>query len=150
MAEARRIAPRKMELTQLVETLVREHARMREGIAEARSAAAAGDYDAVRRALREVDPVFKQHIADEEAQILGLLVAKLGVEGAQAEIAVFRQHRLIYDLMNKVSELAMQSSSEIEMHQSELDEVFEEHTKLEETQAFPRALTLENRPANPG
>jgi hemerythrin-like domain-containing protein len=142
MTERRRFAPRKMELSELVRTLVGEHALMREGIVKAKASAAARDYEAVRRALEEIDPVFKQHIADEEAQILGLLVAKLGVKRAQSDIAVFRQHRPIYNLMERISELAEQSSTELEMRQSELDELFEEHARLEETQVFPKATTL--------
>jgi hypothetical protein len=134
--------PRRMEVARLVGVLVEEHARMREGMLRAKGAAAERDFGAVSRALKEVDPVFRQHIADEESQILGLLIAKLGVKGAEAEIAVFRQHRPIYGLMQRIGELAGLSSAELEARQSELERLFEEHTSLEESRVFPRALTL--------
>ncbi len=141
-AEGRRFVPRRMEVAELVQILVREHARMREGIRKARDAATSQDFEGVRRALKDVDPVFRQHIADEEAQVLGLLIAKLGAKGAEAEIAVFRQHRPIYNMMKKVSELAEMSSAELAANQSELEKLFEDHTAMEETRVFPKAVSL--------
>ncbi len=146
-AVARRFVPRKLELAELVKVLVEEHAKMKEGIRKATAAAAGKDFEGVRTALREVDPVFRQHIADEEAQVLGLLIAKLGVKGAEAEIAVFRQHRPIYNLMEKVSELAKLSSAELAVSQSELEKLFEEHTAMEEERVFRKAVSL--RSADP-
>ncbi len=140
---AARFVPRRMEVDRLVAVLVEEHRVMREGLQKAKGAAASGDFDGVGRALREVGPVFRQHIADEEAQVLGLLIARLGVKGAEAEIVVFRQHRPIYELMKRVSELAAMSSTELESSRSELDRLFEEHTALEESQVFPRAVSLQ-------
>jgi len=126
----------------LIDVLVEEHALMRQGMEKAKAAAEARDFEGVRRALQEVDSVFKQHIADEEAQILGLLIGKLGVKGAESEIEVFRQHRPIYELMNKIGKLAGESSAQLEGSQSELDRLFEEHTNLEETRVFPKAVAL--------
>jgi hemerythrin len=140
--EKRRFAPRRMEVAKLVEVLVREHGVMREGIEKAKAAAAARDFEGVRRALEEVDPVFRQHVADEESQILRLLIGELGAKGAESEIAVFRQHRPIYNLMNRIRELAAESPAQLEGNQSELDKLFEEHTKSEESRVFPKAVSL--------
>lgn len=131
-----------MELDALVGVLVREHALMREGLQRAKGAADVRDFEGVRRALREIDPVFRQHIADEEAQVLGLLIARLGAKGAEAEIQVFRQHRQIYELMTRVSKLAELSSSELEASQAELEKLFELHAAAEEAKVFPRAMSL--------
>ena len=76
-----RYRPRKMKLEALVATLVGEHALMGEGLVRAREAASRNDYEAVRTELKKLDPVFRQHIADEESQILGLLIGKLGARG---------------------------------------------------------------------
>ncbi len=135
-----------MELDSLVKTLVGEHVAMREGLGWAREAAHRRDFEGVGRALRAVDQVFRQHIADEESQILGLLIAKLGAKGAEAEILVFRQHRPIYGLMEKVKELASRSAAELEESQEELDNLFETHTLAEEASVFPRALSLRDGP----
>jgi hypothetical protein len=137
--------PRKLELDALVRVLVDEHREMKAGLGRARDAARLGDFEGVSRALREVDPVFRQHIADEEATVLGLLIRALGVKGAEAEILVFRQHRPIYHLMEKVGELARRSAAELQGSQEELEALFEEHTRAEEAGVFPKALGL-----NPG
>jgi iron-sulfur cluster repair protein YtfE (RIC family) len=137
-----RYPPRKLELGALVKALVEEHGVMKAGLQRAELAARAGDFEGVSKALKEIDPVFRQHIADEEATVLGLLIRTLGVKGAQSEILVFRQHRPIYQLMEKVAELAERSPGELSASQSELKALFEEHTSSEEKLVFPKALRL--------
>ncbi len=137
-----RYAPRKLGLQDLVRVLTEEHAVMKAGLERAEEAAKAGDFEGVSRALKETDPVFRQHIADEEATVLGLLIRTLGVKGAESEILVFRQHRPIYQLMEKISELANKSSAELQGSQSELGTLFEQHTLSEEKMVFPNALGL--------
>lgn len=139
MSEAVRYRPRLLTLDALIDVLVKEHSMMREGLRRARVNAARKDFEGVRAELREVDPIFRQHIADEESQILGMLIRRLGVQGAADEIKVFQQHRPIYQLMKRLSELAALSSGELEGKQDELEELFELHTEAEETRVFPRA-----------
>ncbi|MDG6902429.1 MAG: hypothetical protein JRM80_10800 [Nitrososphaerota archaeon] len=142
MAEGDRYRPRPLPLGDLIEALVKEHLAMKEGLRRARDAAGRKSFDEAGAELRKVDPIFRQHIADEESQILGLLIRRLGVKGAADEIRVFQQHRPIYQLMKKVSELAALSSAELEGRQGELEELFELHTKAEEASVFPRAKGL--------
>ena len=97
-----------------------------------------------------MEPVFRQHIADEEATILGLLIGTLGIKGAEAEILVFREHRPIYLLMEKVGELARKSAAELQGSQEELAALFEEHTRAEEERVFPKALGLNTGGARSG
>lgn len=137
-----RYLPRKLGLEEMVSVLVSEHGRMKEGLEEARDASAKKDFDSVGRILRELDPLFRQHIADEESTVLGLLVRRLGVKGAEKEILVFRQHRPIYNLMLRVAELAKASSEELEAIGGELEDLFREHAKAEESGVFPRAVSL--------
>ncbi|MDG6900105.1 MAG: hypothetical protein JRN44_03885 [Nitrososphaerota archaeon] len=141
--------PRKMKLEELVATLVGEHMLMGEGLARAREAASRNDYEAVRTELKKLDPVFRQHIADEESHILGLLIGKLGAKGAAEEIKVFQQHRPIYLLMKKAGELASMSDSGLEANQAELKDLFDLHTRAEEGRVFPRARSLSAGPAAP-
>jgi hemerythrin-like domain-containing protein len=143
MHEGERYTPRKMSLDALIEVLVDEHSVMKEGIQRAREAAARKDFEGARAELQKIDPVFRQHIADEESQILGLLVRELGARGAAEEIKVFQQHRPIYQLMKRVGELASMSSAELETNQDELKELFDLHAKAEETKVFPRAASLQ-------
>jgi hypothetical protein len=134
--------PRKLELGELVKVLVAEHDTMRGKLARARDSLQRKDYSEASRIVKEMDPVFKQHIADEESQILGLLIARLGVKGAEEEIAVFRQHRPIYQLMQKLEDIGRIPASELAAREEELQGLFSEHTKLEEAMVFPKAGSL--------
>ncbi|MDG7016658.1 MAG: hemerythrin domain-containing protein, partial [Nitrososphaerota archaeon] len=101
----------------LVRVLIGEHKAMSEGFRRAKVAADKRDFGAVIRELKELEPVFRQHIADEESQILRLLTQELGVKGAEDEIRVFQQHRPIHRLMQAVAELAAKSPAELETEQ---------------------------------
>jgi hemerythrin-like domain-containing protein len=115
---------------------------MEAGLSKMREAAARSDYPAVSAALKELDSIFRQHIADEEAQLLRLLIDNLGVKGAEQEIRVFQQHRPIHRLMELISELAAKSAEELGEEQRKLDELFQQHTALEERGVFPKALGI--------
>jgi hypothetical protein len=125
MAE-RTYRPRKVELETLVKTLVEEHGVMKNGLARVKAASDRRDYKSVAAALQELDPIFRQHIVDEESQILRLLVSQLGVEGAREEIRVFQQHRPIYRLMQSIGELASKSALELQDEPSRLEVLFEQ------------------------
>jgi hypothetical protein len=129
-----------MDFESLVRVLTEEHRVMEAGLARMKEAATEGDFDGVAATLEELDPVFRQHIADEESQILRLLIGELGVGGAEAEIRVFQQHRPIYRMMQLVAELASRSAAELSADQRRLNDLFLEHTSLEEKGVFPRAL----------
>ncbi len=134
--------PRRMGLESLIRTLVEEHATMKEGISKAREAAEKRDFGALPRILRGLDPLFRQHIVDEESTILRLLIGELGVKGAEEEIKVFQQHRPIYQLMQKISEFASMSAAELQAGQEELRDLFEKHAFAEERIVFPKAESL--------
>jgi Hemerythrin HHE cation binding domain len=142
--------PRKMDMEPLIRTLVEEHAAMKEGLRNAREAARRRDYGALAGTLRELDPLFRQHIVDEESTILRLLIGRLGVKGAEEEVRVFQQHRPIYRLMTKIAEFASMSAAELEAKQEELGDLFERHAAAEEGFVFPKATTLAGRNMRPG
>ena len=138
----RAFLPMKMGLEPLIRTLVEEHASMKECISRAREAIGKGDFEALSRVLKELDPLFRQHIVDEESTVLRLLIGKLGVKGAEEEIKVFQQHRPIYQLMEKISGFASMSAADLEVSQEELRDLFEKHAAAEESEVFPRARSL--------
>ena len=113
---------------------------MRDLLASAKEAVGRGDLETVASHLRALDRIFRQHIADEEAQILRILVSELGTEGAQEEIRIFQQHRPIYALMRTVAELASKGGAELSTEQRRLSEIFDAHASTEERRVFPRAL----------
>jgi hemerythrin-like domain-containing protein len=143
----RRYLPRKIGLGPLIDVLVKEHSVMKEGLLRAEDAANRGNFETVSQELKDLDPVFRQHIADEESQILGMLVRLLGVAGAKEEIKVFQQHRPIYQLMRNVTELAAMSTAELQANQTKLNALFDEHAAAEEERVFPRARSLDPREA---
>jgi hypothetical protein len=85
---------RKMEFEELISVLTAEHAEMKKDLADVKQAIAKRDFSSASKILRELDRMFKQHIADEEAQVLRILIDAYGVEGADDAIKVFRQRRI--------------------------------------------------------
>ncbi len=132
--------PRRLEFEDLVKVLVQEHAEMQEGLSRVKDAAERRDFREASKALRELDPVFRQHIVDEESTVLRLLLRELGVKKAQEEIKVFQQHRPIYRLMQAVAELASRSAVELRAEQARLSTLFLQHTSAEEEGVFPKAI----------
>ena len=139
--EGHRYAPRQMEVDALVKVLVGEHRAMKEGLQKAREAAGRKDFVAAQAEFAKLDHIFRQHIADEEATILRLLIRDSGVEGAAEEIRIFQQHRPIYQLMKRVAELS-KSPEGLLASQAELDELLELHAQAEEARVYPRARSL--------
>jgi hemerythrin-like domain-containing protein len=130
-----------MEFEELISVLIAEHAEMKRDLAEIRRAVSKRDFLSASRILRELDGLFKQHIADEEAQVLRILIDAYGVKGADDAIEVFRQHRPIYDLMEEVKRLASLSMEELASDEDRLRQLLDEHTLAEESRVFPRAMS---------
>ncbi len=135
------IMSRRMEFDELISVLIAEHGKMKSGLADVERAASKKDFDSAARILKSLDGLLRQHIADEEAQVLKLLIDAYGVRGAEDAIVVFRQHRPIYDLMEKVKKLASLPSYELAASEGELRRLFDEHALAEETRVFPKALS---------
>ena len=133
--------PRQMEFEKLVAVLVSEHAQMTAGLQTLRAALETKDYDAARSALSELKEVFARHIADEEGQVLRILIDAYGVKGADDAIEVFRQHRPIYNLMKAIEQFSSLSPEEFRSKEAELKELFAKHTTAEESHIFPWALS---------
>jgi hypothetical protein len=142
-------APRGLPLAELVAVLVSEHAKMKDGLSRARGEILEGNFAGASEALAEVDSMFKQHIADEEGQILRLLFDVYGKKGAGDAIEVFRQHRPIYAMMKAVEGLSLLSPEELSTRGEELSKLLSEHAFAEESRVFQRALTAEGREADP-
>lgn len=130
-----------MEFEELISVLIAEHTEMKRDLAEIKQAVSKRDLLYASRVLRDLDRLFKQHIADEEAQVLRILIDAYGVKGADDAIKLFRQHRPIYDLMEEVKKLASLSSEELASDEDRLLQLLEDHTLAEERRVFPRAIS---------
>ena len=135
------VAPREMGFEQLVSVLVMEHAEIVKELAYLEKSVDERAYPSAATALQRLDRLFRQHIADEEAQVLRLLIEVYGVKGADDAIEVFRQHRPIYKLMTKVRELASLSPEELTANEARLRSMLEDHARTEEASVFPMALS---------
>jgi iron-sulfur cluster repair protein YtfE (RIC family) len=116
-----------------------EHGLMKENILRLEKAVARQDFQAAAATLDELERIFKQHIADEEAQVLRILIEAYGVKGADDAIKVFRQHRPIYELVSKVKALSSLPPDELASNQDKLKALLDEHTRAEEQRVFPEA-----------
>ena len=129
-----------MEFEELIRVLASEHVQMKSCLVQVEQAVAVREFDSASKALQDLDRIFRQHIADEEAVVLRVLIDVYGVDGASEEIQVFRQHRPIYTLMEKVKRLASLTAEELESNESGLRELLEKHTSAEENSVFPKAI----------
>lgn len=130
-----------MELEDLISVLVAEHGKMKRDLEAVQQAVSKKEFASASRTLRALDDMFKQHIADEEAQVLRLLIEVYGVKGAEDAIMVFRQHRPIYDLMEEVKKLASLTPEELASSEERLRRLLDEHTFAEESRVFPKAVS---------
>lgn len=135
------VSPRKIGFEELVSLLISEHVEIRRKLASLESSVEGHDYTSASATLKSLDVLFRQHIADEEAQVLKLLIEVYGVSGAGEAIAVFRQHRPIYGLMTEVKELATMPAEALASSEARLKSMLEDHTRAEEANVFPAALT---------
>lgn len=139
------IAPRRIGFEELISVLIAEHTEIREKLANLEKSVESREFSSAAEILRELDDLFRQHIADEEAHVLRLLIEAYGVKGADEAIVVFRQHRPIHRLMLEVKKLASLSPEELVMNEAKLKSMLEEHTKAEEARVFPKALSTFRR-----
>lgn len=133
--------PRKMELDELISVLITEHIQIKSGLEALRNKLAAKDFASAKDVLSEVKGVFSRHIADEEAQVLRILIDAYGVKGANEAIEVFRQHRPIHDLMETIEHFSDLSALELESKEVELRSLLDKHTKIEESRIYPWTLS---------
>ena len=135
------VAPRKIGFEELISVLIAEHAEIRKELVNLKRFVENRELSSAAEILGELDRLFRQHIADEEAQVLRLLIEAYGVKGADEAIVIFRQHRPIYQLMEEVKRFASLSPEELALNEASLRNMLEEHTQAEENRVFPKALT---------
>jgi hemerythrin-like domain-containing protein len=135
------VVPRQLRFEDLILVLVSEHAEIERKLAQLERFTEDMDFSHAAAILKDLDRLFRQHIADEEAQVLRLLIEAYGVKGAASAISVFRQHRPIYRLMQEVGKLASLPPRELATNEAKLRALLKEHTQAEETRVFPNALS---------
>ena len=90
--------------------------------------------------LDGLDRSLRQHIVDEEAQVLKRLISARGRDGADSDIKTMQQHRRIHRQIQAVQErLPSWSDPDVSVY-VELDRLVRDHLKKEELDVYPRAL----------
>ncbi len=87
------ITARRIGLEDLVSTLLKEHEEFRQRLTELEEAS--GDKDRCVEIVSKLDEALRQHIVDEEATVLRVLLDAYGRDGGVDAIKVFKQHRPI-------------------------------------------------------
>ena len=135
-----KIAPRPLELDRLVSTLIAEHGQIRRQIDDIGATLKAGKLVRAGDLLDGLDRSLRQHIVDEEAQVLKRLISARGRDGADSDIKTMQQHRRIHRQIQAVQErLPSWSDPDVSVY-VELDRLVRDHLKKEEQEVFPRAL----------
>jgi len=135
------VAPRRLAFEDLISVLISEHAEIKRKLTELKKSTETKDFTHAAAILKDLDQLFRQHIADEEAQVLRILIEAYGVKGAESAIVVFRQHRPIYQLIQEVGKLASLPPGGLAVNEVKLRKLLVEHTQAEETHIFPNALS---------
>ena len=130
-----------MELDELISVLIAEHVQIKDGLETLQYRLAAKDFTSAKNVLSEVRGIFVRHIADEESQILRILIDAYGVNGANEAIEVFRQHRPIYEVMKAIEHFSDLPAQELESKEAELRSLLDRHTKAEENRIHPWTLS---------
>ncbi|HYB06760.1 MAG TPA: hypothetical protein VEB87_01245 [Nitrososphaerales archaeon] len=137
-----------MAFEDLISVLISEHAEIKRKLTEVKNSTETKDFTHAAAILKDLDQLFRQHIADEEAQVLRILIEAYGVKGAESAIVVFRQHRPIYQLIQEVGKLASLPPDELATNEMKLRKLLMEHTQAEETHIFPDALSTSGAKAH--
>jgi len=135
------VRPRRLAFADLISVLTSEHAEIRWKLTELKGSTETKDFTHAAAILKDLDQLFRQHIADEEAQVLPILIEAYGVKGAEQAIVVFRQHRPIYLLIQEVGRLASLPPEGLATNETKLGALLIKHTQAEETHIFPNALS---------
>ncbi|MCS7145081.1 MAG: hemerythrin domain-containing protein [Nitrososphaerota archaeon] len=132
--------PRRLELQELIRVLVEEHGRVKALLTRLNGLLQEGRYGEAAEELVNFKPYLDQHIIDEEASILKLLLEEYGRMGAERAVKVFQEHREIHRLISEMQSLASSSPERLAELRDGLRDMLERHFRAEEGEIFPWAL----------
>lgn len=132
--------PRKLELEELLKILVEEHGKVRSLLRRLNTHLQQDRYAEAAEELKEFKPYLDQHIIDEEATVLRVLIDSLGKKEAERAVKVFQEHRQIHQLISEMQSLATTEPERLAEMRNRLGEILEKHFRAEESDVFPLAL----------
>ncbi len=146
MREVTEMKPRKLGLELLIDLLEGEHRKVESELRAVSGMIAARDPGGLGRLLQSLDEELLQHMLDEEASVLAVLIKVYGKERSAEAIKVFREHRRIREMMADMKRKFEADPAECMKSINELESFMLEHFKKEEVVIFPLALETQRRP----
>lgn len=137
--------PRKLNLPDLIDTLVSEHGEVKNLLRDLSVLIAENRFSEVGDRLKDFRSYLDQHVIDEEASVLKTLLDAYGREGSARAIVVFQEHREIHQLIKKLQEVVMLSRDEPAKVRDALDSLMTRHFEAEESWIFPWVLETYRR-----
>jgi len=125
---------------ELIASLTQEHREVENQIAELKKALRARKYAKAAAIIPGFCDTLRQHIIDEEARVLKLLIDVLGRDGATEAIETFQQHRTIHNRIEDLEKIAARTPGLLAPKVAELEDLLRDHLRREEQTIFPAAL----------
>lgn len=132
--------PRKLELEQLVTLLEEEHRKVESELGAAAELISAGNVDGLSLLLQSLDGELMQHMLDEEASVLAVLIKAYGRNGSADAIRVFKEHVRIREMILEIRKKLEVDPAKCAALKKELESFMLEHFKKEDAGIFPLAL----------
>ncbi|MEM3398352.1 MAG: hemerythrin domain-containing protein [Nitrososphaerota archaeon] len=131
--------PRQLDLPQLITILIDEHAISMAKLSRIHNHLLSSDFHRASEILDELKKNISQHIVDEEATILRKALDMFGKEGSKDLIEVFKEHRRIFDLFDRLSRTLEECYQDADLFR-EIRRVLSDHYRKEEDELFPKVL----------
>ena len=134
--------PRELPVNELIEKLKEEHASLPAIIDDAIITYKTGNLSGAFPVIADVRETLSQHIIDEEAVLLKLLLDKLGKEASEPYIKILQEHTKIMKLVEQSVESTYTGWTETENNLNTLKEELAGHHKQEEEVFYPKVISL--------
>ncbi len=134
--------PRELPVNELIEKLKEEHATLPAIIDDAIITYKTGNLSGAFPVIADVRETLSQHIIDEEAVLLKLLLDKLGKEASEPYIKILQEHTKIMKLVEQSVESTYTGWTETENNLNTLKEELAGHHKQEEEVFYPKVISL--------
>ncbi len=134
--------PRELPVNELIEKLKGEHANLPAIIDDAIITYKTGNLSGAFPVIADVRETLSQHIIDEEAVLLKLLLDKLGKEATEPYIKILQEHTKIMKLVEQSVESTYTGWTETENNLNTLKEELAGHHKQEEEVFYPKVISL--------
>ena len=131
---------RSLEFEELVSALKDEHGGVKRRLAELGDVVAARKYAKASELVPGLCDALRQHIIDEEAKVLKVIIDAYGRERAGEAIRIAQRHRVVHRKIEEMEKLAARTPGMLGPRVVELRGLLEEHFKDEEERMFPLAL----------